>query len=85
VQSLCNACGIRFKKEERRAAATAAVESGAGCGYSAQQYEYAPGAGAFPDATAPLLAWRVNVVAPAPAPAFAAAVWPERTSLFKCN
>ncbi|TVU20206.1 hypothetical protein EJB05_36405, partial [Eragrostis curvula] len=102
-KSLCNACGIRFKKEERRAAATAAMESGAGCGYSAQraQYEYGAaatkassgavsyGEGAFPcsgdaDANAPFLAWRLNVVAPAPAPAFAA-MWPERTSLFQYN
>ncbi|TVU20182.1 hypothetical protein EJB05_36381, partial [Eragrostis curvula] len=103
-KSLCNACGIRFKKEERRAAATAAMESGAGCGYSAQraQYEYGAaatkassgavsyGEGAFPcggdaDANAPFLAWRLNVVAPAPAPAFASTIWPERTSLFQYN
>jgi hypothetical protein len=82
VQSLCNACGIRFKKEERRAAA---MESTVGC-----RYEYAAAvAKAFPccgggdvDANAPFLAWRLNVVAPAPA---FAAVWPERTSLFPHN
>ncbi|XP_062230236.1 GATA transcription factor 15-like [Phragmites australis] len=98
-KSLCNACGIRFKKEERRAAATAAMESGAtaGCGYSAQRARYGLSAakashgavsyveGAFPcgngDADGDAFhAWRLNVVAPAPAPAFA--VWPERTSLF---
>ncbi|XP_062179205.1 GATA transcription factor 15-like [Phragmites australis] len=97
-KSLCNACGIRYKKEERRAAA---MESGAaGCGYSAQGAQHGPsaakashgaasyGEGAFPcvgdaDTDAPLLAWRLNVVAPAPAPSFA--VWPERTSLFQYN
>ena len=29
MQSLCNACGIRFKKEERRAAAAAAAPAAA--------------------------------------------------------
>ncbi|KAL6848881.1 hypothetical protein ACP4OV_021464 [Aristida adscensionis] len=95
-KSLCNACGIRFKKEERRAALMAAMESGAGagagCGYSAQRSQYgsaarAPGAAAYgggdADADASFLAWRLNVVAPAPAPAFA--VWPERASLFQYN
>ncbi|KAL6610719.1 hypothetical protein ACP70R_040688 [Stipagrostis hirtigluma subsp. patula] len=97
-KSLCNACGIRFKKEERRAALTAAMETGggaAGCGYSAQRAQYGPaarapgGEGAFPcgggdaDPDAPFLAWRLNVVAPAAAPAFA--VWPERASLFQYN
>jgi len=62
VQSLCNACGIRFKKEERRAAATAAMDPQGACGYAAQRAQYgygpagkqAPGAvpcygeGAFP-------------------------------------
>ncbi|XP_044984208.1 GATA transcription factor 15-like isoform X2 [Hordeum vulgare subsp. vulgare] len=33
-KSLCNACGIRFKKEERRAAET---NGGGGCGYVAQR------------------------------------------------
>ncbi|KAL6618712.1 hypothetical protein ACP70R_033851 [Stipagrostis hirtigluma subsp. patula] len=96
-KSLCNACGIRFKKEERRAALTAAMETGggaAGCGYSAQRGQYGPaarapgGEGAFPcgggcdaDPDAPFLAWRLNVVAPAPA----FAVWPERASLFQYN
>ncbi|PVH61979.1 hypothetical protein PAHAL_3G168600 [Panicum hallii] len=60
-KSLCNACGIRFKKEERRAAATAAMDHHGACGYAAQraaQYgpagKQAPGAvpcygeGAFP-------------------------------------
>lgn len=28
LQSLCNACGIRFKKEERRATAAAATSNG---------------------------------------------------------
>lgn len=28
MQSLCNACGIRYKKEERRATAAAATSSG---------------------------------------------------------
>lgn len=84
VQSLCNACGIRFKKEERRAAA-AAEGGGAGCGYSAQRahgpapkearaVSYAEEA--LPcgdvDAEAPFLAWRLNVVPPAPA----FSVWP---------
>jgi hypothetical protein len=42
VQSLCNACGIRYKKEERRAAAAAAVSPVLDCtsgyisGYSYQ-------------------------------------------------
>jgi hypothetical protein len=102
VQSLCNACGIRFKKEERRAAATAMDQSqqGGACGYVAPQYgtKQAPagavpyyGEAAFPcgggdvaDAeAAPFHAWRLNVVAPSPAPAFA--VWPDRTSLFQYN
>ncbi|WVZ99711.1 hypothetical protein U9M48_044972 [Paspalum notatum var. saurae] len=97
-KSLCNACGIRFKKEERRAAAAAAMDQ-AGCGYIAQRYGPAPAPcceGAFPcgggdvadaaaDAPPPLLAWRLNVVAPAPAPS-AFAVWPpERSSLFQYN
>lgn len=32
MQSLCNACGIRFKKEERRATAAAATTNGGGNG-----------------------------------------------------
>ncbi|KAJ1264235.1 hypothetical protein BS78_09G247700 [Paspalum vaginatum] len=100
-KSLCNACGIRFKKEERRAAATAAAmdQAVAGCGYVAQRApQYGPTPcceGAFPcgggdvaDAAEapPLLAWRLNVVAPAPATSPAFAVWPpERTSLFQYN
>ncbi|CAL4895021.1 unnamed protein product [Urochloa decumbens] len=95
-KSLCNACGIRFKKEERRAAAMDQGQSA--CGYVAQrapQYgpagKHAPagavpayyGEGAFPCGGGDV-AWRLNVVAPAtPAPAFA--VWPERTSLFQYN
>ena len=31
-QSLCNACGIRFKKEERRASAAAATSNGGASG-----------------------------------------------------
>jgi len=54
MQSLCNACGIRFKKEERRAAATATAATAAavamdqgGCGYFAQRAQYgAPAAAA---------------------------------------
>ncbi|RCV16398.1 hypothetical protein SEVIR_3G136200v4 [Setaria viridis] len=103
-KSLCNACGIRFKKEERRAAATAMDQGQGACGYVAQRAQYgtkqAPadavpyyGEAAFPcgggdvaDAeAAPFLAWRLNVVAPSPAPAPAFAVWPERTSLFQYN
>lgn len=30
AQSLCNACGIRFKKEEKRAAARNSITSGGG-------------------------------------------------------
>ena len=112
MQSLCNACGIRFKKEERRAAATATAATAAavamdqgGCGYFAQRAQYgAPAAAAgraapvpyggcdgpaFPcdvtdaEAVPPqFLAWRLDVVAPA---AQAAAVWPERTTLFQYN
>ncbi|CAN6354231.1 unnamed protein product [Urochloa humidicola] len=44
-KSLCNACGIRFKKEERRAAATAAMDQGgqSACGYVAQRApQYGP-------------------------------------------
>lgn len=45
TQSLCNACGIRYKKEERRAAAStismssssAAAEQGIGYGYHRTQ------------------------------------------------
>ncbi|OEL17204.1 hypothetical protein BAE44_0021776 [Dichanthelium oligosanthes] len=101
-KSLCNACGIRFKKEERRAVATAMDQQSA-CGYVAPRAHYGPatgkqapgavpycGEGAFPcgggdvaDAEAPFLTWRLNVVAPAPAPAFA--VWPEQTTLFQYN
>ncbi|KAJ4787678.1 GATA transcription factor [Rhynchospora pubera] len=38
-KSLCNACGIRYKKEERRAATTSAipVEQGTACGYQQAQ------------------------------------------------
>ncbi|KAF3319913.1 GATA transcription factor 19-like protein [Carex littledalei] len=38
-KSLCNACGIRYKKEERRAATTSAipVEQGTACGYQQTQ------------------------------------------------
>lgn len=79
-KSLCNACGIRFKKEERRAAET---NAGGGCGYVAQRAhasapravpyveEALPYAGAV---DAPFLAWRLNGVPPAPA--FSA--WPDR-------
>jgi hypothetical protein len=119
VQSLCNACGIRFKKEERRAAATAtataataaaAMDQG-GCGYFAQRAQYGAAAAAAAGRAAPVpyggcegpafpcggdivtdaeavppqfLAWRLDVVAPAQAAAFAA-VWPERTTLFQYN
>lgn len=34
MQSLCNACGIRFKKEERRASAAAATNNSNGNGTS---------------------------------------------------
>nr|AAD39588.1 10A19I.2 [Oryza sativa Japonica Group] len=38
LQSLCNACGIRYKKEERRAAATTTTADGAaGCGFITAQ------------------------------------------------
>ncbi|OIW11006.1 hypothetical protein TanjilG_22813 [Lupinus angustifolius] len=41
-KSLCNACGIRFKKEERRANAAAATPTAASCGVvdSAQRYSH---------------------------------------------
>ena len=46
VQSLCNACGIRFKKEERRAAAAAAapaaVASDGGVEYASYGYARQP-------------------------------------------
>nr|CAB3464367.1 unnamed protein product [Digitaria exilis] len=44
-KTLCNACGIRFKKEERRAAATAtaAMDHQSACGHVAQQYYGPPG------------------------------------------
>ncbi|KAK3137905.1 hypothetical protein QOZ80_5AG0361980 [Eleusine coracana subsp. coracana] len=76
-KSLCNACGIRFKKEERRAAATAAMDNNnVGCGYVAQ-YDYGATMASHGEAAAdPFLAWRLNVVAPA---------WPDRTSLFHYN
>ncbi|KAJ3695293.1 hypothetical protein LUZ60_000670 [Juncus effusus] len=49
-KSLCNACGIRYKKEERRAAATSAIhaEQGTACGYQQSQpwSFYSPTAGA---------------------------------------
>lgn len=112
MQSLCNACGIRFKKEERRAAAAATATAAAamdqgGCGYFAQRAQYGAAAAdgraapvpyggcegpAFPcgdvadaEAVPPqFLAWRLDVVAPAQAAAFAA-VWPERTTVFQYN
>ncbi|KAL5201937.1 hypothetical protein ABZP36_012889 [Zizania latifolia] len=78
-KSLCNACGIRFKKEERRAAGSATADGGgAGCGFSAQRARgsatRAPPAATCGEETlpcggdvadAPFLAWRLNVVQPA--------------------
>ncbi|EES20002.1 GATA transcription factor 15 [Sorghum bicolor] len=54
-KSLCNACGIRFKKEERRAAATAtaAMDQG-GCGYFAQRAQYGAAAAAAAGSAAPV-------------------------------
>ncbi|KAG8044729.1 hypothetical protein GUJ93_ZPchr0070g33439 [Zizania palustris] len=89
-KSLCNACGIRFKKEERRAAATATATadggSGAVCGFSAQRTRgpaaRAPPAAACGDvADTPFVAWQLNVVQPA---ATAFSVWPER-AMFQYN
>uniref|UniRef100_A0A0E0L658 GATA-type domain-containing protein n=1 Tax=Oryza punctata TaxID=4537 RepID=A0A0E0L658_ORYPU len=96
-KSLCNACGIRYKKEERRAAATA--DGNAGCGFTAQQGRGSTAAKAPPAVTtcgeetspyaggevadAPFLAWRLNVVPPPAATAFS--VWPECASLYHYN
>lgn len=76
-KSLCNACGIRFKKEERRAAETNGAGAG-GCGllspsHGAQRMIRAPRAA--PEA--PFLEWRLNAVPTSPA------VWPERASLYQ--
>ncbi|PHT91232.1 hypothetical protein T459_06345 [Capsicum annuum] len=38
MQSLCNACGIRFKKEERRASAAAAATANGGGGIETNQH-----------------------------------------------
>ncbi|CAN6345749.1 unnamed protein product [Urochloa humidicola] len=100
-KSLCNACGIRFKKEERRAAATAtaALDQGgqSACGYVAQRApNYGPPGKHAPAGAVPY--YGGGDVADAEAapfvawrlnvvapPAPAFAVWPERTSLFQYN
>uniref|UniRef100_A0A0D9WK51 GATA-type domain-containing protein n=1 Tax=Leersia perrieri TaxID=77586 RepID=A0A0D9WK51_9ORYZ len=87
-KSLCNACGIRYKKEERRAAATTDGAVAAGYGFTAQRARSTPGAkaatcgeeaapyaaaaGEVVADAAPFLAWRLNVVPPAAATAAAA-------------
>lgn len=98
-KSLCNACGIRFKKEERRAAAMT-ESGGTACAYSAQRAQgpapkAAPRAVSYAeealpcgdvDAEVPFLAWRHIVVPPAPAAAATVfSVWHERASLFQHN
>ncbi|KAM0852569.1 hypothetical protein ACQ4PT_051679 [Festuca glaucescens] len=95
-KSLCNACGIRFKKEERRAAETGVHTGGAaaGCGlYGAQMphgtasaapraaASYAEEAQPCGDPNAPFLAWRLSAVPPAPA----FSVWPERATMYQYN
>lgn len=93
LQSLCNACGIRFRKKERRAATgttTADMDQG-GC-YLAQRAQYGAatsgrayyggGDGDIADAEAvpaQFLAWRPSVVEAAEF----AAVWPEPATLFQ--
>uniref|UniRef100_A0ACD5TZR4 Uncharacterized protein n=1 Tax=Avena sativa TaxID=4498 RepID=A0ACD5TZR4_AVESA len=94
-KSLCNACGIRFKKEERRAAETGAGAGGCGF-YGAQRAhgsapikapratsyaeEAQPCGGGDPDA--PFLAWRLSAIPPAPA----FSVWPDRaTTMYQYN
>ncbi|XP_006654834.2 GATA transcription factor 15 [Oryza brachyantha] len=100
-KSLCNACGIRYKKEERRAAATADGNGAGSHGFTAHRArgssakaapavtcseETSPYLGAGGDvADAPFLAWRLNVVPPAAAAATALSVWPERASIFHYN
>jgi hypothetical protein len=97
MQSLCNACGIRFKKEERRAAETgvhAGAGAGAGCGFYGAQRAHGSAASAAPpaasyaeepqpcgDPNAPFLAWRLSAVPPAPA----FSVWPERATMYQYN
>jgi hypothetical protein len=90
MQSLCNACGIRFKKEERRAAETGAG-GGAGCGFYGSQRapvkapraapSYAEEAQPCGDPNAPFLAWRLSAVPPAPA----FSMWPDRASMYQYN
>ncbi|CAM0953593.1 unnamed protein product [Alopecurus aequalis] len=97
-KSLCNACGIRFKKEERRAAETGAGSGAGGCGFYGVQRahgsasapmikapratSYAEEAQPCGDPDAPFLAWRLSAVPPAPA----FSVWPERqASLYQYN
>jgi hypothetical protein len=72
MQSLCNDCGIRFKKggATGHQGACATTRSGRSTGW----LEQAPGAPPCGgDVAAPFLAWQL--------PAFA--VWPERASLFQ--
>ncbi|KAF0923554.1 hypothetical protein E2562_006557 [Oryza meyeriana var. granulata] len=100
-KSLCNACGIRYKKEERRAAATATADggSGAGCGFTTQR-ERGSAAKAAPtvtcgEETSPYVVGGGEVAdAPflawrlnviPPAAATAFSVWPERASAFHYN
>lgn len=94
-KSLCNACGIRFKKEERRAAETGIhAGAGAGCGFYGAQRAHGSAASAAPpaasyaeepqpcgDPNAPFLAWRLSAVPPAPA----FSVWPERATMYQYN
>uniref|UniRef100_A0ACD5TD84 Uncharacterized protein n=1 Tax=Avena sativa TaxID=4498 RepID=A0ACD5TD84_AVESA len=96
-KSLCNACGIRFKKEERRAAETGAGAGAGGCGfYGAQRahgsapikapraasYAEEPKPCAAGDPDAPFLAWRLSAIPPAPA----FSVWPDRaTTMYQYN
>ena len=92
MQSLCNACGIRFKKEERRAAETGAGAGGCGLygAHTSAAMIKAPRAASYQaeaqpcgDPDAPFLAWRLSAVPPAPA----FSVWPERqqASLYQYN
>lgn len=64
MQSLCNACGIRYKKEERRAAATSSTAAAA---TSTNLYSSSKAAAHHQDmdqVQVPYLSWRLNVVPP---------------------
>uniref|UniRef100_A0ACD5T6Y2 Uncharacterized protein n=1 Tax=Avena sativa TaxID=4498 RepID=A0ACD5T6Y2_AVESA len=95
-KSLCNACGIRFKKEERRAAETGAGAGNGGCGFHGAQRAHgsapikAPRAASYAeeantcsggDPDAPFLAWRLSAIPPAPA----FSVWPDRATMYHYN